>query len=392
MPVISRRSPAPSARGRIVACLVLGAAALLGGAPAAAAKAPAPSQTTVTIAPQPAVAGQEVTITVAVSGTTAGGAVPTGSVTFNDNDGTTVPLAADGGTALVVVAAAGSYPVEAEYSGDVNFLPSTGTGTLTVGRADTAVTLTSSANPAPSGGRFEVRATVAVVPPGDAPVDGTLQITQDGAPLGPAQPLAGVTLSGALTGPLTTTFGFAYSGGENTNPSSASLAQVIAAPVLPPPPPVPPAPAKHITAATLKQMTAGLRAALTRRGPAALKGATETLTTPDAGKLEQQISMRQGGKRTLVAAGRRTFAAPGTGKLALRLTAAGRRALRKQARLKLAIVTRFTPLSGRRVTVVERLTARRRPGRSAAAAGWHVRRLPARRPASTGGPTARIRF
>jgi hypothetical protein len=139
-------------------------------------------------------------------------------------------------------------------------------------------------------------------------------------------------------------------------------------------------------------MTAGLRAALKRRGPVALKGATETLTTPDAGKLEQQVSARQGGKRTLVAAGRRTFAAPGTGKMALRLTAAGRRVLRKPARLNLAVVTRFTPLSGRRVTVVERLTARRRPGRSATAARWHVRRVPAGRAAFAGGPIARIRF
>ena len=78
-------------------------------------------------------------------------------------------------------------------------------------------------------------------------------------------------------------------------------------------------------------MTAGLRGTLRRRGLGGLGGATQTLATPVAGRLEQLVytPSATAKKRTLLAKARRTFAAAGTGKLTLRLTAAGRRKLRK---------------------------------------------------------------
>ena len=129
-----------------------------------------------------------------------------------------------------------------------------------------------------------------------------------------------------------------------------------------------------MTAAKLRQMTAGLRGTLRRRGLGGLGGATQTLATPVPGRLEQLVytPSATARKRTLLAKAGRTFAAAGTGKLTLRLTAAGRRKLRKATRLKLAIVTRFTPRTGPPVSVVDRLTARKRSARAARTLRWHV--------------------
>ena len=176
----------------------------------------------------------------------------------------------------------------------------------------------------------------------------------------------------APVGPASATYSATYSGDDNTNPSSASLVQQITGPPIPPPPP--PKPPATMTATTLRQMTAGLRGTLRRRGLGGLGGATQTLATPVPGRLEQAVYTPSASarKRTLLAKARRTFAAAGTGKLTLRLTAAGRRKLRTATRLKLAIVTRFTPQTGPPVTVVDRLTARKRSARAARALSWHV--------------------
>jgi hypothetical protein len=48
----------------------------------------------------------------------------------------------------------------------------------------------------------------------------------------------------------------------------------------------------------------------------------------------------------------------------VKLTAAGRRALRRSGTVKIAIVTRFTPASGKAARRVDRMTARIQPGRA----------------------------
>jgi hypothetical protein len=97
---------------------------------------------------------------------------------------------------------------------------------------------------------------------------------------------------------------------------------------------------------------APLRRSLARRGPRALNGATETLATPGAGRLEQSVytpvAPGAGRRAIRIASGKRSFAAAVTGQLKLRLTAAGRRKLHKVKNVKLAIVTRFTHATARR--------------------------------------------
>jgi hypothetical protein len=125
--------------------------------------------------------------------------------------------------------------------------------------------------------------------------------------------------------------------------------------------------------------------ALRKRGLAALRGTPEPFTTPSAGVLEQEVDSPKplkAAKAVRLAVGRRAFSAPGRGVLKLRLTAAGKRAIRKGKTLRVAIVTTFTPAKGPAVSVVQRLTVKAKRGKvSVADPGWTVdavRRAPRR--------------
>lgn len=85
-----------------------------------------------------------VTITVAGSGTT----TPTGSVTILSNGTAAGTLPLTGGQASFTfpgASVAGAYVIQASYSGDANFLPSSGAVSITVGTTVTAGTFTLSA-------------------------------------------------------------------------------------------------------------------------------------------------------------------------------------------------------------------------------------------------------
>jgi hypothetical protein len=182
--------------------------------------------------------------------------------------------------------------------------------------------------------------------------------------------------------------GVAYSGDDNTNPSSASLPITVGtqgggsgggptggsggAPAVD---------NKALTAvgSTLVQ-------ALRKRGLAALSRTPEPFTAPRTGVLEQHVDSPKplkAAKAVRLAAGRLAFSGPGRGVLKLRVTAAGRRAIRKGKTLRLAIVTTFTPAKGNPVSVVQRLTVKAKKGRKVSVAdpGWTVdavRRTPRR--------------
>ncbi|WP_328390788.1 Ig-like domain repeat protein [Streptomyces sp. NBC_00400] len=92
----------------------------------------ATSATDVSLAPNPSVAGQPVTVTATVTTVPPGAGTPTGTVTFDFGDGTapvTAPLT--GGAAAVdhayADAAEASYTVTATYNGDGNIASSAGT-------------------------------------------------------------------------------------------------------------------------------------------------------------------------------------------------------------------------------------------------------------------------
>jgi len=276
---------------------------------------------------------------------------------------------------LAAAAGAGSYRVHARYLGDPHFNLGEGVVDQTVNRADTTTTLTASANPVEPGQNLVLTALVAVNPPGDVPTFGSLQLTVDGKPLGNPMPLDGnvgvrVTLK-APSVPTTNTIGVAYSGDDNTNPSSASLRMIVGT-------------GGGVTSAQqLRELGSGLMKALRSRGFAALSGIAEPFTAVQSGVLEQLIySPKAPRSATTIAAkrpvvisrGRHSFSRGGAAVLKLRLTAAGRRAIRHAKKLQIAIVTRFTPTNGTPVTVVQRLTVKAKKGGKVAAAvpGWSL--------------------
>ncbi|MER5377054.1 Ig-like domain repeat protein [Streptomyces sp. NPDC002553] len=138
--------------------------------------------TTVTAAPSPSVVGETVTITVTVD--PAGPVAPetgppTGTVVLDFGDGTLpVTAALTGGSATVTHAytsrTGSPYTTTATYSGDVDFVFSTGTDLHAVDRALTTTTVTASPDPSVVGQPVTFTATVAPVAPGAGTPTGTV--------------------------------------------------------------------------------------------------------------------------------------------------------------------------------------------------------------------------
>ena len=377
----------------------------------------AETTTSLNVRPATTVAGQSLELSVSVRGRTARAGTPTGTIEFSVLGVGPIdrpqPLNGDGAVRLTVFPPAGSHRIQARYSGDANFVASTDEVGHQTRRADTVTTITSSPNPNPPGATIDVTIDVSIVPPGDVPPFGTLQLDVNGSPLGDPIPLDGadgveLTLQSS-GGARTDTIGVAYSGDENTNPSSASLRQTVQAgpgdpatpgapstpgtpatpgapttptgPAAQPPSLVPTAPAVPVqrtgppAAATLavtdlRAMTSGLVASLRRRGLAALRSSVERLAVPGPGVLSQRVTFapaakrRGGSRRVLVASGRQRLGSAGPAELRLRLTAAGRRHARRKTRGTVVLVTRFRPAAGAAVVVARRVAVGgRRRGR-----------------------------
>lgn len=345
------------------------------------------------------VAGQAITLDATFSGHSPSTAHPSsGTVQFSYGAATPLgspkALQPDGRAQAQVAADAGDYTVRAAFSGEANFRPATAARQVHVNRADTATTVISAPNPATVGGDLTVTVDVAVLAPGNVDLDGAVQMTVNGQPLGAPIDVTGFTgliaTVKAPTTPQTGTIGAQYLGGPNTNPSSGSLQQTIeavaaAASSAALPPAVaaaassgapPPAVAPAIgTSQRLLTMTSALRASMLARGLGAIAGVTERFTAPSAGKLEQQIFTPSAPRTALAASVRpvpiatavRTFAAAGAATVKFKLTAAGRRAIHRARSLKLSVVTRFTPRAGAATRRVDRFTVKAKPGHSAGA-------------------------
>ncbi|MFG2174136.1 Ig-like domain repeat protein, partial [Streptomyces niveus] len=128
----------------------------------------ASSNTTVTSAPDPSVFGQSVTFTATVQPEIAGGPTPTSSVDFIV-DGvpvTTVPLDPSGQAQYTTSALeVGLHGVEANYSGDAEYDPSTGADTQEVALGNTTTTLAFDPEPSVCGETVTFTAQVTAVPP-----------------------------------------------------------------------------------------------------------------------------------------------------------------------------------------------------------------------------------
>ncbi|MET7686375.1 Ig-like domain repeat protein, partial [Streptomyces sp. NPDC005423] len=141
----------------------------------------ADTTTTVTVAPDPSVCGQSVTVCATVTTDAPGSGVPTGTVTFTGPGGLnqTVVLDANGKACLTTTVLA-SGTVSAQYNGAACFEVSSDTVGVTVNPADTTTTVTVAPDPSVCGELVTVCATVAVNPPGSGVPTGTVTFTGPG--------------------------------------------------------------------------------------------------------------------------------------------------------------------------------------------------------------------
>ena len=145
----------------------------------------AATTTTVSSSAAPSVFGQNVVFTANV---TSGSGTPTGTVQFViDGANFGSPVTLSGGSAQINTSGltVAGHTVQAIYSGGPGYSGSNGSlsGGQTVNKANTAVTVSSSPNPAVSGQGFTITANVVAVGPGSGTPTGTVTFYVDGNPV-----------------------------------------------------------------------------------------------------------------------------------------------------------------------------------------------------------------
>jgi len=144
----------------------------------------ASTTTSVTIAPDPSVYGQPVTIAATVAAVAPGSGTPTGSVTF-DIGGMTQTVTLDAtGTAAITTSSinAGSGTITATYNADTNFSSSVGTTSYTVNPASTTTSVTATPDPSVYGETVTIAATVTANAPSSGTPTGSVTFTINGLP------------------------------------------------------------------------------------------------------------------------------------------------------------------------------------------------------------------
>ncbi|MET7686374.1 Ig-like domain repeat protein, partial [Streptomyces sp. NPDC005423] len=141
----------------------------------------ADTTTTVTVAPDPSVCGELVTVCAAVTTLPPGSGTPTGTVTFTGPGGLnqTVVLDANGKACLTTTVLA-TGTVTATYNGAACFEVSSDTVGVTVDPADTTTTVTVVPDPSVCGELVTVCATVTTDAPGSGVPTGTVTFTGPG--------------------------------------------------------------------------------------------------------------------------------------------------------------------------------------------------------------------
>jgi hypothetical protein len=159
----------------------------------------AATSTTLSVAPNPAVAGQSVTLTATVASTAAG--TPTGTVSFLDGAVSvgSAPLTAQGSAAISTTSlAAGTHSLTAQYSGDSAFAASSAAAvslTVTAAAADFTIAASPTAGSVAAGASADTTLTLT---PSNG-FTGTVTLTCSGLPTGAACGFspASVSLNGA---------------------------------------------------------------------------------------------------------------------------------------------------------------------------------------------------
>jgi large repetitive protein len=200
----------------------------------------ASSSITVSSSVSPAVFGQKVTFTATVAAVSPGAGTPSGTVTFKEGSTTlaaTVTLNGSGqATFSISSLSVGTHTITASYSGDGNFLTSSGSDSGSpevVNKASSSVTVSSAPNPAVFGQKVTFTATVAAVSPGAGTPSRTVTFTEGSTTLA-----ATVTLNGSAQATFTInslsvathTITASYSGDGNfltASGSDSSAPQVV---------------------------------------------------------------------------------------------------------------------------------------------------------------------
>jgi hypothetical protein len=136
--------------------------------------------------PDPSVAGQAVIVAYGVAPVAPGTGTPAGNVTVNVSTGESCVGTATAGSCAITFANVGTRMLTASYGGDVGFNASISANEgHQVAKANTTVTVNSSANPSVAAQNATFTATILPVAPGSGTPTGTVIFTIDGTPQAP---------------------------------------------------------------------------------------------------------------------------------------------------------------------------------------------------------------
>ena len=147
------------------------------------------TSTVVVSGSNPSVFGEPVTFSANVAAVLPGVGVPTGSVQFVVNGiASGAPVALDGSgnasSAPIVPEFLGANSVDAVYSGDGDFVTSTGSVVQTLNQGSTSTQVSSAPNPSLFGESVTITATVAAVAPASGIPSGNVTFLDGGVPIG----------------------------------------------------------------------------------------------------------------------------------------------------------------------------------------------------------------
>ena len=185
----------------------------------------------ITLSPNPSIFGQSVVATATVSATAPGSGTPTGTVTFLDgltNLGTANLV--NGQAAFSTPSlSVGLHSIMATYAGDASFSQNSSTTGLSVNKASTTTSLSSSANPSNFNQAVTFTVVVSTVAPGTGTPTGAITVSDGASSLGTATldatGAASFTTSTLAAGTHAITA--SYAGDGNFNASTSSLSQVV---------------------------------------------------------------------------------------------------------------------------------------------------------------------
>jgi len=193
--------------------------------------------------PDPTAFGQLVALSATVAAIEPGQGVPTGTVQFLVNGrelGVARHLDDRGRAQLALLGQleAGPLVVTARYAGDHGFRPREASETHSVARAETTSALTASAEPSPPGEAVVFQTQLAVIAPAAGTPVGQVVFRVDGEPLGEPVDVGvtGVAVSAPANGlaPGPHHIVASYIGGQDFQPSEATIAHLVGRATAPP--------------------------------------------------------------------------------------------------------------------------------------------------------------